>query len=194
MLATPPMVRLGAFVHPDLPGVSIPALLAATGGPGVLFEGGAARGSRPWKRVRSMVLRLLAGLPPGAARFSFIDPKGMGEPIAPFLGLAEYDADLVAGGALTLDTEIEEHLAELTRHVERVTTRHLQGRFASLDELHRATHEIVEPYRYLVVFDHPTGFTDRSLGLLRALVESGARCGVMVIVVREGSARWPPGG
>ena len=154
----------------------------------MLFEGGASR-AEAVEAVRSVVMRLLAGLPPGAARFSFIDPKGMGEPIAPFLGLAEYDAELVAGGALTIDTEIEEHLAELTRHVERVTARHLQGRFASLDELHRATHEIVEPYRYLVVFDHPTGFTDRSLGLLRALVESGARCGVTVIVVREGSSR-----
>ncbi len=188
VLATPAMVRLGGFVHPDLPGVSIPALLPATGCPGVLFEGGTSR-AEAVEAVRSVVMRLLAGLPPGAARFSFIDPKGMGEPVAPFLGLAEYDAELVAGGALTLDTEIEELLAELTRHVERVTTRHLQGRFASLDELHRSTGEIVEPYRYLVVFDHPTGFTDRSLGLLRALVESGARCGVTVIVVGEGASR-----
>ncbi len=183
-----PMLRLGSYVHPDLPGVAVPALLPATGAAGVVFEGGSSR-AQATEAVRSMVLRLLAGLPPGAARFSFIDPKGLGEPAAPFLGLAEYDADLVAGGALTLDDEIEEHLSELTRHVERVTARHLQGRYASLDELHRATGEIVEPYRYLVVFDHPTGFTDRALGLLRALVESGSRCGLMVIAVREGSVR-----
>ncbi len=188
VVATPPMVRLGAFVHPDLPGVSIPALLPATGGPGVLFEGGASR-AEAVDAVRSILLRLLAGLPPGSARFSFIDPKGMGEAVAPFLGLAEYDADLVAGGALTLDTEVEEHLAELTRHVERVNTRHLQGRYASLDELHRSTGEVVEPYRYLVVFDHPTGFTERSRALLQALVESGWRAGVTVVVVREGPAR-----
>ena len=187
-LAAPAMMRLGGFTHPDLPGVSVPALVPATDASGVLLEGGASR-AEAIEVVRSVVLRLLAAMSPGAARFSFIDPKGLGEPVAAFLGLAEYDADLVAGGARTLDTEIEEHLTELAHHVERVTARHLQGRFASLDELHRATGEIVEPYRYLVVFDHPTGFTDRSLSLLRALVESGSRCGVMVIVVREGSAR-----
>ena len=122
-------------------------------------------------------------------RFAFIDPKGLGESVAPFLALAEYDADLVGGGALTTEDEIEAHLASLARHVERVTTQHLQGRYASLDELHRSAGEIVEPYRFLVVLDHPTGFGERAQALLRAVVEAGPRCGVTVIMVKEGSSR-----
>ncbi len=184
MAAEPNLVRLGAYGHPDLPGVTIPALVPATGAPGLVLEGGPSR-PQAVDAVRNLVLRLLAALPPGRARFSFIDPKGLGEPIAPFLGLAEYDAELVDGGVLTLDSDIEAHLTELTHHVERVTAHHLQGRYASLDEFHRATGEMVEPYRYLVIFDHPIGFTDRATAMLRAVVESGPRCGVTVIAVKE---------
>jgi hypothetical protein len=184
----PAHVRLGSYVHPDLPDVTIPALVAATGGAGVQIEGGATR-PQAVEVVRGLVLRILCALPPGAARFAFIDPKGLGESVAPFLALAEYDADLVGAGALTSEDEIEAHLAALAHHVERVTTQHLQGRFASLDELHRAAGEIVEPYRYLVVLDHPTGFSERAQSLLRAVVEAGPRCGVTVIVVKEGSSR-----
>ena len=184
----PKSARLGSFVHPDLPDVVIPALVSITGSAGVQIEGGASR-AEAVEVARGLVLRILTALPPGAARFAFIDPKGLGEAVAPFLVLGEYDADLIGGGVLTTETEIEEHLTALARHVERVTAHHLQGRYASLDELHRASGEIVEPYRYLVVLDHPTGFGDAAQSLLRAVVESGPRGGVMVIVVREGTAR-----
>ena len=184
----PTFVRLGSYVHPDLSDVTIPALLAVTGGPGLQIEGGAAR-AQAVEVVRGLVLRILCALPPGAARFAFVDPQGLGESVAPFLALAEYDADLVGGGALTTEDEIEEHLAALAHHIERVTTQHLQGRYASLDELHRAAGEIVEPYRYLVVLDHPTGFGERAQALLKTVVEAGPRCGVSVIVVKEGATR-----
>jgi hypothetical protein len=183
-----PVVRLGDYVDPNLPDVAIPCLFPATGAGGLVIEGGAAR-DQAIQALRDLVLRLLVALPPGAARFTFIDPKGLGESVAPFLGLAEYDADLVAPQALSVDDEIEEHLASLTRHIEGVTGRHLQGRYASLDELHDAAGEIVEPYRYLVVLDHPHGFTDRAQALLRTIVEAGPRCGVMVLMVKQGAAR-----
>ncbi len=186
--AVPTWVRIGTYVHPELADVAIPALLPATGTSGLLVESGGHH-AEAVDAVRNLVLRLLAALPPGGARFSFIDPKGLGEAIAPFLGLAEYDAELVAPSALSLEGEIEEHLEALTRHVEWVTAHHLQGRYASLDELHSATGEIVEAYRYLVVLDHPAAFSERSLAMLRAIVESGARCGVTVIVVTDASGR-----
>ena len=92
----PAHVRLGSYVHPDLPDVTIPALLAITGDGGVQIEGGASR-AEAVEVVRGLVLRILCALPPGAARFAFVDPKGLGESVAPFLALAEYDADLVGG-------------------------------------------------------------------------------------------------
>ncbi|HVN50160.1 MAG TPA: FtsK/SpoIIIE domain-containing protein [Acidimicrobiales bacterium] len=184
----PKCVRLGAYVHPDLPDLAIPALMPVTGWAGVQVEGGGSR-AEAIELARGLVLRILTALPPGAARFAFVDPKGLGAEVAPFLALGEYDADLVGGGVLTTGDEIDAHLAGLARHVERITAHHLQGRYASLDDLHRASGEIVEPYRYLVVLDHPTGFGEEAQSLLRAVVESGARAGVMVIVVREGAAR-----
>jgi hypothetical protein len=186
--ALPKCARLGSYVHADLPEAAIPALVPITGAPGIQIDGAANR-SEAVEVARSLVLRIIAALPPGAARFTFVDPKGLGESVAPFLALGEYDADLVGGGVLTTEDEIDEHLAALARHVERVTAHHLQGRYASLDELHRASGEIVEPYRYLVVLDHPTGFSDAAQARLRAVVESGPRCGVTVIVVREVAAR-----
>ena len=72
------------------------------------------------------------------AQFSFVDPKGLGESIAPFLALGDYDQALVGRGALVLDTEIEAHLEAVTRHIERVISQCLQGRHPTLDDFHDA--------------------------------------------------------
>jgi S-DNA-T family DNA segregation ATPase FtsK/SpoIIIE len=181
-------VRVGVQVNSRLPDAPIPLLMPATCGPGLLIQGGPHR-DLAVDGACSLVLRLLASLPAGMARFTFIDAKAMGETVAPFLALVDYDAALVGDGALVLEDEIERQLERLTRHVERVIKHCLQGRYRSLDDYHEAIGEVVEPYRYLVVVDHPTGFTDRSTALLRALIESGPRCGVTTIVVRAPRSR-----
>ena len=56
--------------------------------------------------------------------------RAWASPSRPSSGWPSTTPSWSAGGALTLDTEIEEHLAELAHHVERVTTQHLQGRYA----------------------------------------------------------------
>jgi S-DNA-T family DNA segregation ATPase FtsK/SpoIIIE len=176
-------VRLGALTNTRLPTAPIPYLLPTTCGPGLVIEGGAHR-DLALDGVRSLVLRLIAALPPGMAQFSFVDPKGLGESIAPFLALGDYDPALVGRGALVLDTEIETHFEAVTRHIERVISQCLQGRHPTLDDFHDTVGGIVEPYRFVVVLDHPNGLTDRSASLLRSIAENGPRCGVTTIVLR----------
>jgi S-DNA-T family DNA segregation ATPase FtsK/SpoIIIE len=177
------VMRMGVHVHPRLSDAPIPLLVPVTCGDGLLLETGQQR-DLALDGVRSLVLRVLAALPPGMARFTFIDTRNMGESVAPFLTLADYDSELVNGGAVVRESDVEPHLDALNRHVERVIERCLQGRHPTLDDYHAAIGEVVEPYRYLVVFDHPDGFTDRATSLLRGLIESGPRCGVTTIVVK----------
>ena len=177
------VMRLGVHVHSRLPDSPIPLLVPVTCGPGLLIESGQQR-DLAIDGVRSLVLRILAALPPGMARFTFIDARSMAEPVAPFFALADYAPEIVDEGAVVLDADIEVHLESLSRHVERVIERCLQGRYPTLDAYHEAIGEVVEPYRYVVVFDHPDGFTDRAKSLLRGLIDSGPRCGVTTIVVK----------
>jgi hypothetical protein len=178
-------VRLGALTSPHLPSAPIPYVLPTTCGPGLVIEGSAHR-DLALDGVRSLVLRLIAALPPGMAQFSFVDPTGLGESIAPFLALGDYDQALVGRGALVLDHEIEAHLEAVTRQIERVISQCLQGRHATLDDFHATVGGIVEPYRFVVVLDHPSGLTERSAVLLRSIAGNGPRCGVTTIVVRTG--------
>ena len=141
--------------------------------------------------VRSVVLRLLAGLPPGAARFSFIDPKGTGRAHRPLPRAWPSTTPSWWPVARSPSTPRSRRTwRELTRHVERVTARHLQGRFASLDELHRATPaRSSSPTATWWCSTTPPGSPTGPWACCGPWSSRGPRCGVSVIVVREGSSR-----
>ena len=111
--------------------------------------------------AQSLALRLLTAFPAGSARFTFIDPSGLGESVLPFQRAVSGDeAALVR--VLTDERAIEDALAELVEPTDGP-----------------------RPREIVVVFDHPTGISLRGVTLLRALADSGARRGVTTIVVKD---------
>ena len=143
--------------------------------------------------AQALVLRLLAAVPPGKARFTFIDPLGSGSNAAPFLGLADWDPNLIDSKAWCLSGEIASKLAELNTHLEVVIQRYLGGRFDSIEEYNAAAGEVAEPYRFIVIFDFPAQFDEQTLHLLERLVKNGPRCGVYVLLIHNRNQEPPYG-
>ena len=91
---------------------------------------------------------------------------------------------------------IEAKLLEVTKHIERVIQEHLRGEYETIEALNQASGEVVEPYRFVVVFDFPTQLTERARTLLRNVIDNGPRCGVYTLMTtapgaaRANGTRW----
>jgi energy-coupling factor transporter ATP-binding protein EcfA2 len=143
----------------------------------------AASRDRALSLARSLLLRQLAAIEPGSMRFCFFDPVGLGQSVADFLGLAEYDADLIGGKVWSSQADLAARLAELTSHIELVTQKYLRTTYETIDQFNAAAGEIAEPYRYMVLCDFPTGFTDETMQRLRSILQNGLRCGVRTLLL-----------
>ncbi len=189
-------IRLGTYFRADMERFRFPAIVEVPGPRGFVLDVASGARDVAIDAVRSALLRILASVPAGDVRFTFIDPVGLGESVAAFLPLAEYRDDLVDEMVYTTDTQIEEKLLEVNRHIERVIQEHLRNEFDSLEEHNDAVGEVVEPYRVITVFDFPTQLTDRAQQLLRTVIDNGPRCGVFTIMTtapgaaRSNGARW----
>lgn len=145
----------------------------------LLLEGDAREASAA---VNSIVLRLLAGFPPGRVAFTFIDAVGLGRDHAGLMHLADYEDTLIHGRIWTQPQQIEERLAELNEHVEKVIQMYLRNEYATITEYNEQAGTIAEKYQFVVISGLPTGFSETALGRLRSLAASGARCGVFLLV------------
>ena len=111
----------------------------------------------------------LGNLTPGQARFSILDPRGLGEKFATFLKLIDLEEHLIGSKIWTSQNEVEQRLADLCEHAEKIIQKYLRDEFASLADYNAAAGELAEPYQVLVIADFPNGFSPVALERLAAL-------------------------
>jgi S-DNA-T family DNA segregation ATPase FtsK/SpoIIIE len=167
----------------NTPIFSVPALFALPGGKSLILKGSGNGRASGVAGTQSLLLRLLASIPPGKLRFTFIDPVGLGQNAAPFMHLADYDEQLVTGKAWSEPQHIEQRLADLTEHMENVIQQYLRNQYATIEDYNAQAGEIAEPYRVLVVFDFPVNFSETAARRLVSIAQNGPRCGVYAVIL-----------
>ncbi|HSU66270.1 MAG TPA: FtsK/SpoIIIE domain-containing protein, partial [Tepidisphaeraceae bacterium] len=170
---------------------AVPAPLAFPRGASLLVQHDRT-GREPALRIlQSVMSRLLTSLPAGRARFTIIDPIGLGQNFAGFMRLADYDEALVGTRIWTETDQIEQRLADMTEHMETVIQKYLRNEFATIDDYNAQAGELAEPYRFLVIADFPTGFQGDAFRRLASIASTGARCGVYVLIARDARVALP---
>jgi S-DNA-T family DNA segregation ATPase FtsK/SpoIIIE len=193
-VSLPSIVRLGEFkVSVSNSTLSLTALGAFPSDRSILIKTTPASKASAVRGVQAWLLRLLATIPPGKLRFTFIDPLGLGQNVAPFMHLVDYDETLVTGKAWSEPQHIEQRLVDLAEHIENVIQKYLRNQFATIEDYNAQAGEIAEAYRILVAIDFPTNFNDATARRLVSIAQTGPRCGVYMLILADTQKPLPYG-
>ncbi|MCB1234695.1 MAG: ATP-binding protein [Verrucomicrobiae bacterium] len=132
--------------------------------------------------VNDLVFRLLTVTPPGKLSFTLIDPVGLGESFSGLMHLADHDESLINSRVWTQTQQIEQRLADLNAHMEKVIQMYLRNEFSTIADYNEQAGRIAEKYRFVVVADFPANFSEIAAKRLLSIAASGARCGVYTII------------
>jgi hypothetical protein len=207
---TPSIVRFGAFgvdlaklpdgiptdprLAPRVPvQFQLPALLPFPNPCSMVIEAQEDGRKEAEHAVEVVMFRLLAAVPPGKVRFTIVDPIGLGRSFGAFMHLADYDESLVTSRVWTEAVHIEQRLADLTEHMEKVIQKFLRNQFQTIQEYNEQAGEIAEAFRVLVVANFPVNFTPEAMRRLVSIANSGARCGVGILVTVDTGQSLPHG-
>ncbi|TWU35168.1 FtsK/SpoIIIE domain-containing protein [Novipirellula artificiosorum] len=141
--------------------------------------------------AHQVLWRLLTGTPAARCKLTLIDPLGRGQNFTSFMALADHDPSLVGHRVWTSDAQINERLSELSQHVEDVLQASLRDRFQRIEDYNALAGSMAEPYRAIAAIGFPEGLNREGYKHLQALIESGLRCGVFVVLVCDQSKPWP---
>ncbi|EMI41935.1 FtsK/SpoIIIE domain-containing protein [Rhodopirellula sp. SWK7] len=159
---------------------------------GVLIETPSEKLDEAIDIAHQILWRLLSSAMPGRARVTLIDANSRGQHFASFMALADHDPLLIHHRVWTTSDKITQRLAELTQHVENVVQASLRDRFERIEDYNEVAGSLAEPYHAIAAVGFPDGLSRESYMHLRSLIQSGARCGVFVILVIENDKAWPP--
>ncbi len=170
------------FALPDPPTISVPLSLSFPERGSLVLETSDSGDAEVIGAMHNVVLRLLAGMPPGKLSLTLIDPVGLGKNFAGFMNLADYEESLINRRIWTQREQIEERLAFLNEHIEKMIQMYLRDEYATITEYNAQAGSVAEKYHLLVIADFPANFSDVAVKRLQSIAASGARCGVFVLM------------
>jgi len=168
-----------------LPGparLSIPLALTFPAQGSLLFETSDSGAAIVIGTLNALILRLLSTIPPGKLTFTIIDPIGLGQNFSGLMHLSDYEENVINRRIWTQRDQIEERLAELNEHIEKVIQMYLRNEYATITEYNAQADSVEEKYHFLVVADFPANFSETAAKRLQSIAASGARCGVFTLI------------
>src|SRR6185503_8023439 len=148
----------------------------------VLFETASSGREQIIAALNNIVLRLLSTAPAGRLSFTVIDPVSLGQSFSGVMHLADHAEHLINGRIWTQPAQIEQRLADLNEHMEKIIQMYLRNEYATIAEYNEQAGNIAEKYRFLVIADFPMNFSEVAVKRLMSIVNSGARCGVYTLI------------
>ncbi|MFZ4765264.1 MAG: FtsK/SpoIIIE domain-containing protein, partial [Roseimicrobium sp.] len=170
------------FALPGGATFSLPLMLAFPQQGSLLFETEGTADARVIATMQNALLRLFASSPPGKVAMTIIDPLGLGQNFAGLMHLADYEESLINRRIWTQRDHIEERLAELNEHIEKVIQMYLRTEYATITEYNESAGSVAEKYHFLAIADFPESFSETAVKRLQSIALSGPRCGVFVLL------------
>lgn len=161
---------------------SVPLFLAYPRQGSILFETTQTGSEEVAGTINNIIYRLLSTTPPGRVNITLIDPVGLGQNFAGLMHLADDAPGYINGRIWTQTPQIEEKLAELNEHMEKVIQMYLRNEFETIVEYNAQAGSIVEKYYLLVIAGFPVNFSETAARRLINIATSGARCGVYTLI------------
>ena len=171
---------------------SVPLCLGYPEQGSILFESATQGHDEAIGALNNVILRLLSVAPPGRLNFTIIDPVGLGQNFAGIMHLADYEEQIINSRIWTQSGQIEQKLADLNEHMEKVIQMYLRNEYATIAEYNEQAGVIAEKYYFLVIADFPANFTETAAKRLLSIAASGARCGVYMLIHWDQRQPLPP--
>lgn len=172
--------------------LTLPALVPFPHEKGLIIKADAQSRDRAISAIQSIMLRLVATIPPGDLRFILIDPVGQGRNVAPFTPFADPGIGLGEGRAWTEPHQIEQRLVDLVNLIDGATEANAFQTLVPRLDASRAN-GVAEPCRVLVILDFPTNIGGSTARLLQTILQKGPDSGIHPIVLVDTDQSVPYG-
>lgn len=130
------------------------------------------------KSMQQTICTYLSAIPVARLKLAVVDPEHHGNSIAPFFELQRVEPELLYQNIAVTQEEIAKLIAGLSDYVDETLRYRLSGESDTVFDTPEDAECIL-----LLIFDHPSHFSEDALSLLRNILRNGYRCGIHVMIL-----------
>lgn len=124
----------------------------------------------------------LSFMPVSKVNITVFDAKSRGNSIIPFLEFRKKVPEIFGQGIFSDPQEITEQLKGLNRRIDDFIQEKLSNKFKDILEYNLNAPSRAEAINLLMIYDFPHGLDDRTVEILKNILQNGNKCGIFVIL------------
>lgn len=132
--------------------------------------------------MHSVMFGLLSTVPVSKLVYSIIDPENHGNSITPYFEAKKKLPELFNDKIYITKEDITLKISSLNEYIEDMLQNRLGNQYDNIFD-YASEHEEYNPrVEFIVLYDFPKGFDERTLGELRNILRNGAKCGIITMI------------
>ena len=132
--------------------------------------------------VHSVMFGLLSSIPVSQLVYTVVDPENRGNSIAPYFDAKKKLPEMFNDKIYISKEDISQKVSTLNEYIEDTLQNRLGNQYENIFDYAVNHEEFTLKIEYLMLFDFPKGFDERTLGELRNILRNGTRCGIITMI------------
>lgn len=162
--------------------IRFPIMMSVTDAPTWLIQNDRSNTSAVQSFMHSIMFGVLSACPVAKLCFRVADPENRGNSVSPFFDARKKLPELFGDKFLVNRDEITQEINRLNDKIGSILQDRLGNQYDNIFEYAKANPDYSVDAEFLLLFDFPKGFDERTLGELRNILRNGSRCGIYVLI------------
>ena len=132
--------------------------------------------------IHSMMFGILSACPVAKLTYKIVDPENRGNSVAPFFDAKKKLPELFGEKIYINKDDIALEISKLNERIENILQDKLGNQYDNIFDYAKNNAEYSVNVEFLMLYDFPKGFDERTLAELRNIIRNGSKCGIYTVI------------
>lgn len=162
--------------------IRLPIMMSTRNAPVWMIANDNSNSSMVQAFTHSIMYGLLSSCPVEKLTFTIADPENRGNSISPFFDAKKKLPELFGEKIYISKDEVADKVSKLNEKIENILQDRLGNQYDTIFDYAKNTPDYNLNVEFIMLYDFPRGFDERTLAELRNVLRNGSKCGIYTVI------------
>ncbi len=162
--------------------IRFPIMMSIRNAPAWMIKNDNSNSTAVQAFTHSIMYGLLSSCPVEKLIYTIVDPENRGNSISPFFDAKKKLPELFGERIFISKDEVTAKVSKLNEKIENILQDKLGNQYDNIFDYAKNTPDYSFNVEFIMLYDFPKGFDERTLAELRNVLRNGSKCGIYIVI------------